>query len=99
MRSCSRPLLAWEFITTGNGLRLAFTLVAERQSGIPLYFRVLAGSLADVATLHNTAEELRAWGLTECSFTLDRGFYSQANVRELLETGLHFILSVPFTSP
>ena len=75
-----------------------FTLVAERQSGIPLYFRVLAGSIADVATLHNTAEELRALGLTECSFTLDRGFYSQANVRELLETGLHFLLNVPFTS-
>ena len=72
-------------------------LVSARATGLPLWYRLLPGSIPDVANLRVTGELLRDLGLTRCSYSLDRGFYSQANVREMLAHGMDFTLGVPFT--
>jgi len=71
-------------------------LVVAREPGLPLLFRLLPGSLPDVATLQHTATVLHACGLSQFAFLLDKGFYSQANLHALLHAHLSFLLPVPF---
>jgi len=72
-------------------------MVVDRLSGLPLWCRTLPGSIPDVSTLIITTELLRDLGLEEFSTSLDRGFYSQANVRDLLRSGVGFVIGVPFS--
>jgi len=67
-------------------------LVCDRHEGMPLFCRLVPGSVPDVVTLSLTAQMLRTLGLTESEFVLDRGFYSGSNVRELLLEGHHFTM-------
>ena len=67
-------------------------LVCDRADGMPLFCRLVPGSVPDVSTLSLTARMLRALGLKDSEFALDRGFYSNSNVRELLLEGHHFTM-------
>jgi hypothetical protein len=67
-------------------------LVCDRADGMPLFCRLLPGSVPDVVTLEATARILRALGLKESEFVLDRGFYSNSNLRDLLLGGHHFTI-------
>lgn len=69
-------------------------LVCDRSDGMPLFCRLVPGSVPDVVTLNLTARMLRTLGLNESEFVLDRGFYSGSNVRELLLKGHHFTMGV-----
>lgn len=70
-------------------------LVHAREKGLPLAWRLVPGSVPDVATLTNTARFLREDGLAEFGFALDKGFYSRANLRDLAAAGLDFVVGVP----
>ena len=69
-------------------------LVCDRTDGMPLFCRLVPGSVPDVVTLDATARILRSLGLTKTEFVLDRGFYSNSNVRDLLLNGHHFTMGV-----
>lgn len=73
-------------------------LAADGRSGLPLAFRLLPGSISDVKTLLTTGEFLTEYGLKKFSYSLDRGFYSNANMRGLLADGLRFVIGVPFSN-
>jgi transposase len=73
-------------------------MIHARETGLPLSWRMVPGSVPDVATLRNTAAFLSEYGLKEFSFALDKGFCSKANMRELSANGLSFVLGVPFNS-
>jgi hypothetical protein len=73
-------------------------MVHARETGLPLTWRMVNGSVPDVATLRNTAVFLSEYGLKEFSFALDKGFCSKANMRDLSSAGLGFVLGVPFNS-
>lgn len=82
----------------GDGLpQINLCMVADRPSGLPLWCRTLPGSIPDVSTLVITTELLRDLGLEQFTTSLDRGFYSQANVRDLLRSGVGFVIGVPFS--
>ena len=67
-------------------------LVCDRADGMPLFCRLVPGSVPDVVTLGLTARMLRTLGLRDTEFALDRGFYSNGNVRDLLLAGHHFTI-------
>ena len=72
-------------------------LVADKDSGLPLWCRAVPGSIPDVRTLTVTAELLQDLGLEQFTASLDRGFYSRSNLRDLLNAGLDFVIGVPFS--
>jgi hypothetical protein len=78
----SPNLEAAEFGYNRDGEQLPqinLNLVAEQNSGLPVWYRALPGSIPDVSTLKCSATMLNELGLKSFSFSLDRGFYSQAN--------------------
>jgi hypothetical protein len=77
--------------------QINLALVSDRARGRPLWYRPLPGSIPDVSTLKLTGEMLGDLGLEDFGFSLDRGFYSQANVRGMLQEGIGFTIGVPFS--
>jgi len=71
-------------------------LVLSLHRHIPLYFKLFPGSINDVVTLKNLVAEVKAFGITKSLFILDRGFYSESNIKEMSSEGIDFILPLPF---
>jgi len=63
---------------------------------IPIYYKIFPGSINDVVTLKNLIIELKSSGVDSCRFILDRGFYSQNNINEMLKENIEFVIPLPF---
>ncbi|HOG51594.1 MAG TPA: hypothetical protein PKY10_13470, partial [Lentisphaeria bacterium] len=61
----------------------------------PLWYRLLPGSIPDVASLQCTSAMLIDLGLEGFSFSLDRGYYSRDNLVAMLDAGIRFLIGVP----
>lgn len=71
-------------------------LVLSLHRHVPLYLKLLPGSINDVVTLKNLVAEIKAPGIMKSLFILDRGFYSENNIMEMNSEGIDFILPLPF---
>lgn len=76
-----------------------FTLAVDAAPGhLPLAYRMNFGSIPDVATLAATSEFLREYGLERVSYSTDKGFWSSANVAEMMVREMKFVMGVPQTN-
>lgn len=64
-----------------------------QQSGLPFYYRKLAGNISDVKTVKNLLADLDFLGCRKIKLVMDRGFYSEENVNALLRNHLKFIMA------
>ena len=67
-------------------------LVVDRVSGMPLYFRYVAGNVVDVTTLKTTLAELARYGITVDHAIVDAGYYSENNIRALQDAQIPFVV-------
>ena len=67
-------------------------LVLDKSSGMPVYFRYVAGNIVDVSTLKTTLSEVRAFGVDVRHAIVDAGYYSEKNVRALYESEISFVM-------
>lgn len=65
--------------------------VVQQRTGLPLFFRYVAGNVIDVSTLTRTIEELKANGVNTKFAILDAGYYTGVNADALLDAGISFI--------
>lgn len=65
--------------------------VIDRDNGMPIYFRYVAGNIIDVSTLITTVSELEQYGVSVNHAILDAGYFSEKNAVELLESGIPFM--------
>lgn len=92
-------ILEWGYNRDHTSLpQMNLSIIAHKDSGIPLYFDVYPGSVPDVSTLKNTITKLDAFGLKTPTLILDRGFFSETNVLDLLEKQHDFIMQASFSS-
>lgn len=75
-------------------VNLGLVLSIERQ--IPLYYKIFPGSINDVVTLKNLVAEVKSFGIVKSMFILDRGFYSENNIKEMNSSKIDFIIPLPF---
>lgn len=75
-------------------------LLYGENSRLPVYQTVYSGSMVDVSTLSSTIEEFEAIvGPSKLIVVLDRGFYSDKNLRIMLnKKNIKFLVAVPFTT-
>ena len=50
------------------------------------------GSISDVTTLKNTVKKVEALGVRNYNLIMDRGFFSTANIEEMISADLSFII-------
>ncbi len=75
--------------------QINLALLTSCKTGLPLWVKELEGSMADVAIVNDTIEELRKLGLASFTFCGDRGFYSAGNLQNLSDKGIGFLIPVP----
>lgn len=92
-------LLEWGYNRDGEALRqVNLGVVMGSPSGFPITYRVYPGSITDVVTLKNLIGYLEGKGLRQYMFVLDRGFYSERNIRMMKQEGVDFIVPLPFST-
>lgn len=74
--------------------QINLALVFGQGSGLPFYYRKLAGSIPDVSTLKNLLADFRVLGFNKVKLVMDRGFYSEANINGLFREHLKFIVAI-----
>ena len=67
-------------------------LILDKNSGMPMYFRYVAGNIVDVSTLRTTLSEVRAYGVDIRYAIVDAGYYSEKNIRALQGSGISFVM-------
>jgi hypothetical protein len=95
--SPSLDLAEWGYNRDDEALPQVNFSLAASPGGMPLFYRVLPGSIPDVRTLVTTLRIARDYGLERLGLSLDRGFYSAANLRELLGLDCGLVLGVPWS--
>ncbi len=75
--------------------QINLALLFGQVSQLPVYYNRLPGNISDVSTLHNILKTFNFLGSSKLHLVLDKGFYSQANVDELLKARDKFTIAVP----
>jgi transposase len=74
--------------------QINLALLFGEESGLPFYYRKLAGNITDVKTVKQLMSEFDVMGYRKVSVILDRGFYSRENINELYKNNQKFIIGV-----
>jgi hypothetical protein len=93
------PDCEWGHNRDGEALaQMNMCLLFGEGSQLPAYQTLYSGSLADSSTFRTTMEELRAVsGGKRLVVVMDKGFYSENNLKTLINEGHRFLMAVPFT--
>ena len=73
--------------------QLKLALVYGEQSGLPFYYRKLAGNIPDTKTVRRLLDDLLSLGFDKVKLVMDRGFYSEDNINGLYREHLKFLVS------
>lgn len=73
-------------------------MLTSESTRLPVYFRILSGSIHDVSTLDEVLKNMELLGGRRIHLLMDKGFFSGKNVDALYDKKYHFSIGVPFTS-
>ena len=74
--------------------QINLALLFGEESGLPFYYRKLAGNITDVKTVKQLMAEFDVMGYKKVNVILDRGFYSSGNINQLYKNHQKFIIGV-----
>ena len=72
--------------------QINLALLFGQESGLPFYYRKLAGNIPDVKTIRELLKELDVLGYSHVKLIMDRGFYSADNINNLYKHHLKFLI-------
>lgn len=78
--------------------QLNLAMLFGQKSCLPVYFQRMPGNITDVTTLNNILKTFKAMELHSLNFVMDKGFYSQKNIDQLLDSRTRFTLAVPLNN-
>lgn len=87
-------LLEYGYNRDGEALpQINLSLVLDKDNGIPVMYDLFPGSISDVSTLSGTLKKIKAYGIQNYIAVMDRGFFSLANLYELMHNGISFVMA------
>ena len=94
------PFSQWGYHDEEIDKKVNLMLVVDRESKMPLLFRYIPGSVADVSCLTPTVDEMKKHGVKNTFSIFDAGFYSESNIRALQgpdakTTKIQFMVRIP----
>ena len=76
--------------------QINYGMFMGQESLLPLYYRTYPGSITDKVHLKYMTEDTEMLDLKHAYFVMDKGFYTEDNLRTLaLDKGIRFIIPVP----
>lgn len=73
--------------------QINLALLFGEESGLPFYYRKIAGNIPDVKTIQELIRELDVLGYEKIKLVMDRGYYSADNINALYKEHLKFLCS------
>lgn len=73
--------------------QINLALIFGENSGLPFYYRKLAGNIPDVKTIRELLRELDVLSYEKIKLVMDRGYYSADNINALYKEHLKFLCS------
>lgn len=71
-----------------------YSIAYDRNNRLPLFYEAYPGSINDVSQLQYVLEKAAAYGYKNAGFILDRGYFSEPNIRFMDKNGYDFIIMV-----
>ena len=81
----------WGHNRDGEDLKQTNIAMVTDAEGIPVMFRMLPGSIADMAVMKEAVRDMKSMGC-KGRLVMDRGFESAANVSALMDLGMDFTM-------
>lgn len=78
--------------------QINLAMLFGQSSLLPIFYNTYQGSIKDMTTLRNMIQYAKNINLEKIHFVMDKGFYSDENVAEMLVNRVKFVISVPFTT-
>jgi transposase len=72
--------------------QINLAILYGEESGLPFYYRKLAGNIPDVSTVKQLLKDMEFLGCKEIKLVMDRGFYSGRNINDLCCERLKFLM-------
>ena len=71
-----------------------YAVAYDRNNNEPLFYEDYPGSINDVSQLQFMIEKVKGYGYRSVGFILDRGYFSEANIRYMDKNGFPFVIMV-----
>ena len=71
--------------------QINLALLFGEESGLPFYYRKIAGNIPDVKTIRELIRELDVLGYEKLKLVMDRGYYSADNINAMYREHLKFL--------
>jgi transposase len=65
---------------------------------LPIFYSTLQGSIRDMSAISNMLKYAEELDVKHVRFVMDKGFYSDANLKEMADNSLKYAIAVPFTT-
>lgn len=89
----------WGYNRDGEDLpQVNLLMLTGEKSRMPVYYRIIPGSIRDVSTLRESIKNLELFKSGTMHFVMDKGFYSEKNIDALYSGHMKFMVGVPFTA-
>jgi len=88
-------LLEYGYNRNADGLKqVNFALVVDKINNMPIVYEVYSGSVVDTNTIQEILKRLKSYGIKESVLVIDRGFFSQTNINDIIkfDTDMDFII-------
>lgn len=69
-----------------------YSIGYDSKNSTPLYYEAYPGSIADVSQLQYTLGKAEGYGYKKIGFILDRGYFSEENIRSMDRCGYDFVI-------
>ena len=77
--------------------QINLAILFGEESGLPFYYRKLAGNIPDVKTVRELIRELDVLGYEKIKLVMDRGYYSADNINALYKDHMKFLCGTATT--
>ena len=71
--------------------QINLALLFGEESGLPFYYRKIAGNIPDIKTIREFIRELDILGYEKIKLVMDRGYYSAENINALYKEHMKFL--------
>lgn len=89
----------WGYNRDGDDLpQINMLMITGETSHMPLYYRIIPGSIKDVRTLRESLKNMSYIDAGRLHYVMDKGFYSEPNVDALYASHKRFMMGIPFTA-
>ena len=75
--------------------QMNLAMLVGHGSGMPLYYRRVAGNVADVSTVKTLIRDMEPSFAGKVRLVMDRGFWSAANVNAMMREHFKFLMGMP----